>query len=91
MVVADPLGLDKEETPMSAEETQHGIGPPFHGGTCQGRRGGSRRDARPDFVSHTKLLPGQPPGCEGEKWAIAQLAATFSNRSVVPIPARPER
>ena len=26
----------------------------------------------PDFVNHTKLLPGQEPGPEGERWAIAQ-------------------
>ncbi len=36
----------------------------------------------PDFVTHTKLVPGQPPGREGEKWATSQLAAAFSNRSV---------
>ena len=37
----------------------------------------------PDFVTHTKLVPGQQPGREGEKWAITQLTAAFSNRSVV--------
>ena len=37
----------------------------------------------PNFVTHTKLLPGQQPGREGEKWAIAQISAAFSNRSVV--------
>jgi ketosteroid isomerase-like protein len=37
----------------------------------------------PDFVTHTKLLPGQQPGREGEKWAITQLTAAVSNRRVV--------
>ena len=35
-----------------------------------------------DFVSHTRLVPDQPPGREGEKWAIAQLNAALSNRSI---------
>jgi predicted ester cyclase len=33
----------------------------------------------PDFVSHTKTVPGQQPGREGYKQAIAELSATFSN------------
>jgi serine phosphatase RsbU (regulator of sigma subunit)/ketosteroid isomerase-like protein len=36
----------------------------------------------PDFVTHTRLVPDQPPGREGEKWAISQLTATLSNRSI---------
>jgi serine phosphatase RsbU (regulator of sigma subunit)/predicted ester cyclase len=34
----------------------------------------------PDFVSHTKLLPGQRPDREGYKQAIAEFSAAFSNR-----------
>jgi serine phosphatase RsbU (regulator of sigma subunit)/predicted ester cyclase len=34
----------------------------------------------PDFVSHIRRLPGQQPGREGYKWAIAELAAAFSDR-----------
>jgi predicted ester cyclase len=34
----------------------------------------------PDFVSHTKLLPGHPPDREGYKRTIAEYSATFSNR-----------
>jgi serine phosphatase RsbU (regulator of sigma subunit)/predicted ester cyclase len=34
----------------------------------------------PDFVSHHRRLPGQQPDREGYKWAIAELAAAFSNR-----------
>ena len=33
----------------------------------------------PDFVSHLKLLPGQQPGREGYKQAVAELNATGSN------------
>jgi serine phosphatase RsbU (regulator of sigma subunit) len=33
----------------------------------------------PDFVSHLKLLPGQQPGREGYKQALAELSATGSN------------
>jgi serine phosphatase RsbU (regulator of sigma subunit)/predicted ester cyclase len=34
----------------------------------------------PDFVNHNRLLPGQEPGREGYKWAIAKMLAAFSNR-----------
>jgi serine phosphatase RsbU (regulator of sigma subunit)/predicted ester cyclase len=34
----------------------------------------------PDFVTHIKRLPSQQPDREGYKWAIAKLAAAFSNR-----------
>jgi ketosteroid isomerase-like protein len=33
----------------------------------------------PNFVSHTELLPGQQPGREGYKKAVAELTATGSN------------
>ncbi len=33
----------------------------------------------PDFFSHAKLLPGQQPGREGLKQAIAKFSATYSN------------
>jgi ketosteroid isomerase-like protein len=33
----------------------------------------------PDFVSHTRLLPGHKPDREGYKRTIAEYAATFSN------------
>jgi predicted ester cyclase len=36
----------------------------------------------PDYVSHTKILPDQEPGPEGEKRAIAQISAAFSNSDV---------
>ena len=34
----------------------------------------------PDFISHIRRLPGQQPGREGYKWAIAELAVAFSDR-----------
>jgi ketosteroid isomerase-like protein len=37
----------------------------------------------PNFVSHTKLLPGQPPDREGYKQTIAEYSATFSNRRFI--------
>ena len=37
----------------------------------------------PDFVSHTKLLPGQgEPTREGHIWATDQFDAALSNRSI---------
>jgi serine phosphatase RsbU (regulator of sigma subunit) len=36
----------------------------------------------PDFVSHSKLLPGQEPDREGKKWAYAQFSAAVSKASV---------
>jgi serine phosphatase RsbU (regulator of sigma subunit)/predicted ester cyclase len=36
----------------------------------------------PDYVIHARLLPGQEPGREGTKRAIAQLSAAVSNASV---------
>jgi hypothetical protein len=34
----------------------------------------------PDFVSHTKMVPGQQPGREGLKQAIIKLSGAVSNR-----------
>src|SRR5919202_5876097 len=36
----------------------------------------------PDYISHTKLLPGQQPDREGQKWTIAQFSAAVSNSGV---------
>ena len=36
----------------------------------------------PDFVGHSKLLPGQQPGREGLKWATTKLSAAVPNASV---------
>src|SRR5919106_398309 len=37
----------------------------------------------PDFVSHTRVLPGHRPDREGYKQTIAEYAATFSNRRFI--------
>ena len=37
----------------------------------------------PDFVNHTKLIPGEEPGREGAIRAIAQYSSAFSNNHVV--------
>ena len=37
----------------------------------------------PNFVSHTRLLPGHKPDREGYKMTIAEYAATFSNRRFI--------
>ncbi|HSK84189.1 MAG TPA: SpoIIE family protein phosphatase [Rubrobacter sp.] len=37
----------------------------------------------PDFVSHTRVLPGHQPDREGYKLTIAEYAATFSNRRFI--------
>jgi predicted ester cyclase len=34
----------------------------------------------PDFVSHTRMIPGQQPGREGLKQAITEISASMSNR-----------
>jgi serine phosphatase RsbU (regulator of sigma subunit)/predicted ester cyclase len=36
----------------------------------------------PDYINYTELVPGQQPGPEGEKRAIAQFSAAFSKSSV---------
>jgi predicted ester cyclase len=62
---------------------EHGIGPPFLGGTSTWGSGCDGRDDAPDYVSHTPLLPGQEPTREGVKWAIAQVSAAISNVSIL--------
>jgi predicted ester cyclase len=37
----------------------------------------------PNFLSHTKVLPGHNPDREGYKQTIAEYAATFSNRRFI--------
>ena len=34
----------------------------------------------PDFVSHTRMVPGQQPGREGLKQVITKLSGAVSNR-----------
>jgi predicted ester cyclase len=68
---------------MSAEENYLTLARRFMEARVEGDWDALDEMLAPDFVSHTKLVAGQPPGREGEKWAISQLTAALSNRSVL--------
>jgi predicted ester cyclase len=74
--------LDEEETSMSAEENNMALARRLMEARVEGDWDALVEMIAPDFVSHTKLVSGQPPGREGAKWAIAQLNAALSNRSI---------
>jgi predicted ester cyclase len=74
--------LDEEETSMSAEEKM-ALARRLMEARVRGDLDALDEMLTPDFVSHTRLVPDQPPGREGEKWAIAQLNAALSNRSIL--------
>jgi serine phosphatase RsbU (regulator of sigma subunit)/predicted ester cyclase len=81
----DPLEKEREvarRTSMPAEENM-ALVRRFWEARAKGDLEAMDAMMAPNFVTHTKLLPGQQPGREGEKWAIAQISAAFSNRSVV--------
>src|SRR5215216_5925793 len=81
----DPLEKEREvarRTSMSAEENM-ALVRRFWEARAKGDLEAMDAMMAPNFVTHTKLLPDQQPGREGEKWAIAQISAAFSNRSVV--------
>src|SRR5918997_2064015 len=83
--VADPSEINASwqgETSMSAEENK-AIARRFMEARVEGDWDALVEMLAPDFVSHSKLVPDQPPGREGEKWAMAQLTAALSNRSVL--------
>jgi serine phosphatase RsbU (regulator of sigma subunit)/ketosteroid isomerase-like protein len=73
--------LDEEETSMSAEENR-ALARRLMEARVMGDVDALDEMLTPDFVTHTRLVPDQPPGREGEKWAISQLTATLSNRSI---------
>jgi serine phosphatase RsbU (regulator of sigma subunit)/ketosteroid isomerase-like protein len=73
--------LDEEETSMSAEENM-ALARRLMEARVMGDVDALDEMLTPDFVTHTRLVPDQPPGREGEKWAISQLTATLSNRSI---------
>jgi predicted ester cyclase len=75
--------LDEEETSMSAEENNMALARRLMEARVRGNVDALDEMLTPDFVSHTRLVPDQPPGREGEKWAIAQLNAALSNRSIL--------
>jgi serine phosphatase RsbU (regulator of sigma subunit)/predicted ester cyclase len=73
--------LDEEETSMSAEENR-ALARRLMEARVMGDVDALDEMLTPDFVTHTRLVPDQPPGREGEKWAISQLNAALSNRSI---------
>jgi serine phosphatase RsbU (regulator of sigma subunit)/predicted ester cyclase len=73
--------LDEEETSISAEENM-ALARRLMEARVRGDVDALDEMLTPDFVSHTRLVPDQPPGREGEKWAISQLNAALSNRSI---------
>jgi serine phosphatase RsbU (regulator of sigma subunit)/ketosteroid isomerase-like protein len=73
--------LDEEETSMSAEENM-ALARRLMEARVMGDVDALDEMLTPDFVTHTRLVPDQPPGREGEKWAISQLNAALSNRGI---------
>jgi serine phosphatase RsbU (regulator of sigma subunit)/predicted ester cyclase len=73
--------LDEEETSISAEENM-ALARRLMEARVMGDVDALDEMLTPDFVTHTRLVPDQPPGREGEKWAISQLNAALSNRSI---------
>src|SRR5215211_6009988 len=76
------VGKEEEASVSSAEENR-ALARRFIEARVEGDLDALDEMLAPDFVSHTKLVAGQPHGREGEKWAISQLTATLSNRSVL--------
>src|SRR5215218_8049380 len=74
--------LARGETCMSAEENMT-LARRFMEAKATGDLKAMDEIMAPDYVNHTKLVPGQQPGPEGEKQAIAQFSAALSNISVV--------
>jgi ketosteroid isomerase-like protein len=72
----------EEEASVSAEENNMALARRLMEARVRGDVDALDEMLTPDFASHTKLVPDQPPGREGEKWAIAQLNAALSNRSI---------
>jgi serine phosphatase RsbU (regulator of sigma subunit)/predicted ester cyclase len=83
--VADPSEEKRESarrTSMSAEENM-ALARSLMEARIEGDLDAVDEMLTPDFVTHTKLVPDQRPGREGERWAVTQLTAAFSARSVV--------
>src|SRR5215211_4214004 len=80
-----PLGGKRESarrrTSMSAEQNM-ALARRFMEAKVTGNLKAMDELMAPDYVNHTELVPGQQPGPEGEKRAIAQFSAAFSKSSV---------
>ncbi len=87
MLTVSPRGAGRggkeEEAAVSSVEENMALARRFIESAIKGDLGAVDEMLTPDFVTHTKLLPGQEPGREGLKWATAQLSAAVSNRSVL--------
>jgi predicted ester cyclase len=68
---------------VSAEEENKALARHFIEARVKGALDAMDEMMTPDFVNHTKLLPGEEPGREGFMKTIAQYTAAFSNSSVV--------
>ena len=67
---------------MSAEENK-ALVRRFFGARVKTDLGELDKMVTPDFISHTKMVPGQQPGREGLKQVITELSAAFSNRQFI--------
>ena len=75
------VGNEKEEVTVSSEvEENKALVRRFFEARVKTDLDALDKMLAPDFVSHTKLLPGQRPDREGYKRTIAEYSATFSNR-----------
>jgi predicted ester cyclase len=72
----------EEEAAVSSAEENMALARRFLEARIQGDQDAVDEMMTPDFVSHTKLFPGQEPGREGQIWATAQFSAAVSNASV---------
>src|SRR5215211_7446073 len=68
---------------MSEEEKNKGLVRRFLKAKVKGDLEAADEMMAPDYISHTKMVPGQEPGREGEKRAITQFSAAFSNSDVL--------
>jgi serine phosphatase RsbU (regulator of sigma subunit)/predicted ester cyclase len=78
----DERELARGGTPMPVEENMV-LARRFLEARVKGDLDAMDKMMAPDFLNHTKLLPGEAPGREGAKRAIAQYTAAFSNSSVL--------
>jgi len=70
----------EEEAPVSeVEEKNLALARRFQEARVKGDLAAVDEMMAPNYVSHTKLLPGQEPDREGVKWVTAQFSAALSN------------
>jgi serine phosphatase RsbU (regulator of sigma subunit)/predicted ester cyclase len=70
----------EEEAPVSeVEEKNMALARRFQEARVKGDLAAVDEMMAPNYVSHTKLLPGQEPDREGVKWVTAQFSAALSN------------